>query len=69
MPPTISDYPDSFAGWNLISSFGSIVSVVAAWLFLYIVYRQLVDGKLSVRNPWMTPQFYIKLNPRTLSSF
>nr|YP_009158294.1 COXI [Diaporthe longicolla]AKO62601.1 COXI [Diaporthe longicolla] len=58
MPRRISDYPDAFAGWNLISSFGSIVSVVAAWLFLYIVYRQLLDGKVAVRNPWMTPQFY-----------
>nr|AMX22253.1 cytochrome c oxidase subunit 1 [Cryphonectria parasitica] len=58
MPRRISDYPDAFAGWNLISSFGSIVSVVAAWLFLYIVYKQLLDGKVAVRNPWMTPQFY-----------
>nr|ATI20216.1 cytochrome c oxidase subunit 1 [Juglanconis oblonga] len=58
MPRRISDYPDAFAGWNLISSFGSIVSVVAAWLFLYIVYRQLLDGKVATRNPWMTPQFY-----------
>ena len=22
------------------------------------VYRQLLDGKVAVRNPWMTPQFY-----------
>ena len=46
MPRRISDYPDAFAGWNLISSFGSIISVVAAWLFLYIVYIQLVEGKV-----------------------
>lgn len=58
MPRRISDYPDAYAGWNLISSFGSIISVVAAWLFLYIVYRQLLDGKVATRNPWMTPQFY-----------
>lgn len=58
MPRRISDYPDAFAGWNLISSFGSIISVVAAWLFLYIVYRQLLDGNVATRNPWMTPQFY-----------
>ena len=58
MPRRISDYPDAFAGWNLISSFGSIVSVVAAWLFLYLVYRQLVEGKAASRFPWMTPQFY-----------
>ena len=58
MPRRISDYPDAFAGWNLISSFGSIVSVVAAWLFLYIVYIQLVEGKVASRYPWLRPQFY-----------
>lgn len=58
MPRRISDYPDAFAGWNLISSLGSIVSVVAALLFLYIIYIQLVDGKAEGRNPWMVPQFY-----------
>ena len=32
--------------------------MVAAWLFLYVVYEQLVNGKASSRYPWMTPQFY-----------
>ena len=58
MPRRISDYPDAFAGWNLISSFGSIISVVATWLFLYIVYVQLVEGKATTRYPWLTPQYY-----------
>jgi cytochrome c oxidase subunit 1 len=58
MPRRISDYPDAFAGWNLISSFGSIVSVVAAFLFLYIVYIQLVESEYAVRYPWLSPQFY-----------
>ena len=58
MPRRISDYPDAFSGWNFVSSFGSIVSVIAAWLFLYIVYRQLVEGQAASRFPWMTPQFY-----------
>ena len=58
MPRRISDYPDAFAGWNLISSFGSIVSVVATGLFLHIVYLQLVEGKSISRYPWLTPQFY-----------
>nr|YP_010317356.1 cytochrome c oxidase subunit 1 [Ciborinia camelliae]UNB14681.1 cytochrome c oxidase subunit 1 [Ciborinia camelliae] len=58
MPRRISDYPDAFAGWNLISSFGSIISVVATGLFLYIVYVQLVEGKATTRYPWLTPQFY-----------
>jgi len=58
MPRRISDYPDAFAGWNLISSFGSIISVVATWLFLNIVYLQLVYGKSVSRYLWATPQFY-----------
>jgi len=58
MPRRISDYPDAFAGWNLISSFGSIISVVAAWLFLYIVYIQLIEGEPANRYPWLSPQFY-----------
>ena len=58
MPRRISDYPDAFAGWNLISSIGSIISVAATWLFLYILYAQLVEGKSTSRYPWLTPQFY-----------
>jgi cytochrome c oxidase subunit 1 len=58
MPRRISDYPDAFAGWNLISSFGSIVSVIAAFLFLYIVYIQLVEGEHANRFPWSYPEFF-----------
>jgi cytochrome c oxidase subunit 1 len=61
MPRRISDYPDAFAGWNLISSFGSIISVVATGLFLYILYVQLVEGNATARYPWLTPQFFSDL--------
>jgi len=61
MPRRISDYPDAFAGWNFVSSFGSIISVVATGLFLYIVYAQLVEGNATSRDPWLTPQFFSDL--------
>jgi len=61
MPRRISDYPDAFAGWNLISSYGSIISVIATWVFLSLVYSQLVEGKPVSRYPWITPQFYTDL--------
>lgn len=58
MPRRISDYPDAFAGWNLVSSFGSIISVIGTWVFLYVLYNQLIEGKETTRYPWLTPQFY-----------
>ena len=57
MPRRISDYPDAFAGWNLVSSFGSITSVIATYIFLYVLYKQLVEGKKTTRNPWSKPEF------------
>ena len=58
MPRRISDYPDAFAGWNLISSLGSIISVAATWLFLYILYMQLIKGKETTRNMTLIPQHF-----------
>ena len=58
MPRRISDYPDAFSGWNLISSVGSLISVIATWLFLDILYSQLVKGNYSSRYPWLIPQFF-----------
>jgi len=58
MPRRISDYPDAFYGWNLLSSIGSIISVVATWYFLTIIYKQLTEGKAVSRYPWLTPQLF-----------
>lgn len=55
MPIWISNYSHAFAGWNLIGSFGSIVSVVTTWLFLY------KNG-----YPWLRPQFYYSDGIKTL---
>ncbi len=67
MPRRISDYADAFAGWNMISSLGSIVSVIATWLFLHVLYTQLTVGKATSRYPWLTPQFYYDILQTHLS--
>ena len=59
MPRRIPDYPDSFAGWNYISSYGSIISVVASCLFIYIIYNSFTAGNLVGNNPWPTPSFFV----------
>jgi cytochrome c oxidase subunit 1 len=58
MPRRVSDYPDAFAGWNFISSAGSMISVFATFIFLYIVFIQLVHGQPSIRYPWKNIAFF-----------
>jgi len=53
MPRRIPDYPDAFAGWNSIASFGSYISAISAILFFYIVYVTFSHGaKKKALNTW-----------------
>lgn len=58
MPRRIPDYPDAFSGWNAVSSYGSLVSVVATILFGYIVYDLFINGKEVNENPWGVPAYF-----------
>lgn len=44
MPRRYPDYPDAFYGWNLVSSLGSFISILSVFLFIFIIYNQLVYG-------------------------
>ena len=59
MPRRIPDYPDAFAGWNYVSSFGSIISVIATCLFIYIIYNSFTSGSEVNNNPWAMPSFFV----------
>ena len=52
MPRRIPDYPDAFAGWNMVSSVGSYIAAASAVLFVYIVIRTLRAGEQAADNPW-----------------
>jgi len=58
MPRRIPDYPDAFSGWNAVSSFGSLVSVIATILFGYIIYDLFANQPLCSNNPWEVPSFF-----------
>jgi cytochrome c oxidase subunit 1 len=52
MPRRIPDYPDAFAGWNMVSSLGSYVSALGALVFLILVFRTFTAGQRVGENPW-----------------
>jgi cytochrome c oxidase subunit 1 len=58
MPRRIPDYADAYAEWNAISSFGSIISVVATVLFGYIIYDLFINGKPVANSPWEAPEYF-----------
>jgi len=45
MPRRIPDYPDMYAGWNLVSSLGAYLSFASALLFVGIAYWTLRHGR------------------------
>ncbi len=52
MPRRIPDYPDAYAGWNLISTYGSYISFAATLIFFFAIVYALFFGKKEVANPW-----------------
>jgi cytochrome c oxidase subunit 1 len=52
MPRRIPDYPDAFAGWNLVSSIGAYISIASAALFVGIAIWTLTSGRRVGANYW-----------------
>ncbi|NKD54076.1 MULTISPECIES: cytochrome c oxidase subunit I [unclassified Haematospirillum] len=52
MPRRIPDYPDAYAGWNMVSSIGSYISALGALLFLAVIWRTFAAGARAEANPW-----------------
>ena len=61
MPRRIPDYPDAYAGWNAVSSFGSLISVIATIIFGYVIYDIFVNGKEVGNNPCLIPSYFTSI--------
>jgi cytochrome c oxidase subunit 1 len=52
MPRRIPDYPDAYAGWNAIASYGSILTTVSTIFFFYIIVLTLSSNNRCNDDPW-----------------
>ena len=48
MPRRIPDYPDAYAFWNYIASYGSLISLFSLLIFFYIVYLAFTDNQFTL---------------------
>nr|ARH54235.1 cytochrome c oxidase subunit 1 [Cteniopus sp. AH-2016] len=54
MPRRYSDYPDAYTLWNIISSVGSMISLVGVLFLIYIVWESISTGRKSIMSLSMT---------------
>src|SRR3982075_941962 len=52
MPRRISDYPDAFAGWDVVSSIGAFISYASPLFFIFIVFHTFAFGRRVGANYW-----------------
>jgi cytochrome c oxidase subunit 1 len=52
MPRRYADYPDAFAGWNLVASIGSFVSVAGLVVFFVAMAEAFIKRQAAGANPW-----------------
>ena len=55
MPRRYSDYPDSMASWNLVSSLGSVISIIGVVWFIFVIYDAFVREEKF--TGWVTDEY------------
>jgi cytochrome c oxidase subunit 1 len=60
MPRRIPDYPDQYAFWNQISSYGAYISYLSALIFVFTIIEALVKKRKAGNDPWGDKNFSLE---------
>jgi len=52
MPRRYADYPDAFAGWNMVSSIGAFIAGFGVLVFLATMAEAFMRKRVAGNNPW-----------------
>ncbi len=52
MPRRYIDYPDAYAGWNMVSSLGAYISFASTLFFVVMLFYTFARGRQAAANPW-----------------
>ena len=52
MPRRIPDYPEAFAGWNMVASLGSYITYASTIFFVFLVFEAFARKRKVADNPW-----------------
>nr|YP_009019388.1 cytochrome c oxidase subunit I [Hirudo nipponia]AGL10941.1 cytochrome c oxidase subunit I [Hirudo nipponia] len=67
MPRRYSDYPDVYMDWNVVSSFGSILSTIALFLFVYLLWESLSTQRALIFFPSLAASLELLIQNTPLS--
>nr|QXF29943.1 cytochrome c oxidase subunit 1 [Artemia persimilis] len=48
MPRRYADYPDTYASWNVISSLGSVMSMIATLMFIFCIWEAMIAKRVNI---------------------
>nr|UTN43037.1 cytochrome c oxidase subunit 1 [Craspedonirmus immer] len=55
MPRRYVDFPDFYSMWNMVSSVGSLISMVSVFVFLVCIYESMISHRKVVHSNYVSP--------------
>jgi len=52
MPRRYIDYPDAYAGWNMVSSVGAYITAASTIFFFIMLAYSMIAGRRAEANYW-----------------